>query len=109
MSNGRGGVVKMAFIAAMLPAASDNGRTNPHQLTPHRSTKSAAGPQEDASNTESGQVDDRGLLPQLVKDFGTRRRLGVPDFAHEGGRVLAVDKPQARRCGRDTVVKPLMI
>ncbi|WP_353963028.1 transposase [Streptomyces sp. NBC_00365] len=37
----------------MLPAASDNGRTDPRQLTPHSFPESAGGPEKDASDVAS--------------------------------------------------------
>ncbi|MFD8129874.1 transposase [Streptomyces mirabilis] len=43
----------MAFTAVMLPAASDNGRTDPRQLTPHSFPESAGGPEKDASDVAS--------------------------------------------------------
>ncbi len=47
-SNGRGGVViRTAFMAVMLPAASDNGCTGPRQLTPRSLPASAGGPEDD--------------------------------------------------------------
>lgn len=51
----------MAFTAVMLPATSDSGCTDLRQLTLHSFPESAGGPEEDASDMESGQVDGRGL------------------------------------------------
>lgn len=31
--------------------------------------------------------------PQPLEGFRMRHQPGVPDFAHEGGRVVAVDEP----------------
>lgn len=36
---------------------------------------------------------DAQVRTQLIEGFGMLRQLGVPDFTHEGPRVVAVDEP----------------
>lgn len=86
-SKGRGGVVRMAFMAVMLPAASDNGCTDPRQLTPHGFPVPSGGPEDEREGTTAA-VGSKMDLRAVVNRAGACVQAGA--VHGEGGRSYAV-------------------